>query len=71
MARNATLQRPEAADLPSLADLWELSLDVESPNEAADIESLENGLRGQWTLRTMKVSQTNRRVDCVFEPGGR
>lgn len=71
MARNATLERPEASDLPSLADLWELSLDVESPNEAADIESLENGLRGQWTLRTMRVSQTNRRVVCVFEPNGR
>ena len=71
MARKTTLERPETSDLPSLADLWELSLDVESPHEAADIESLETGLRGQWTLRTMRVSQTNRRVVCVFEPDGR
>lgn len=70
MTSSSTLERPEASDLPSLADLWELSLDVESPNEAADIQSLENGLRGQWTLRTMRVSQTNRRVVCRFEPSG-
>jgi hypothetical protein len=68
MPANATIDRSKASDLPSLADLWELSLEVDSPNEAADIESLESGLRGQWTLRTMKVTQTNRRVVCVFEP---
>jgi len=68
MSKKATIERPVENELPSLADLWELSLEVDSPNEAADIESLETGLRGHWSLRTMKVTHTSRRVVCVFEP---
>ena len=68
MATSTTLERPGAPELPSLADLWELSLEVDSPNEIEAIESLEDGLRGHWALRSMKVTQTNRRVVCVFEP---
>ena len=68
MSKKATTERPVEGDLPSLADLWELSLDVDSPNEADAIRALEDGLRGHWSLRTMKVTQTNRRVVCVFEP---